>query len=119
MSYSNPTTATYRFPAASLISAATLGRLIGPKGKTGRVVDIAVLITTGVTVAASSVTVGTESDTDAYASLAVPVTSANAGLNGATLISGHLLPANTVVAVASGGGCTAGAADLLVTIDWF
>ncbi len=119
MSYSNPTTATYRFPAASLINAATLGRIMPPKGKQGRVVDVSVLVTTGVTVAASNVTVGTESDTDAYATLAVPVTSANAGLNGATLVTGHVLPADTVVAVASAGGCTAGAGDLLVVIDWY
>lgn len=119
MSYSTPTTATYRFPAVSLINSATLGRIMPPSGKKGRIVDITVLVTTGVTVAASTVKVGTEATVSAYATLTVPVTAANLGVNGATLVTGHELPADTVVAVATGGGCTAGAGDICVTIDWY
>ena len=125
MSYSDPITCTYRFPAVSVTSAAALGRLIGPKGKTGRIVDIGYVVTTGVTVAASSLTVGTEADGDAYATLAVPIASANAVGNGATLITSGttgekvLLPADSVVVVGSAGGATAGAVDAIVTIDWF
>lgn len=119
MSYSTPTTGTYRFPAQTLTTGATLGRIIGPKGKHGRVNAVGVVVTTGVTVAATTVTVGTEADVDAYASLTVPVTAANLGVNGPTLVSGHELPADTIVAVATGGGCTAGAGDILVIIDWY
>ena len=121
MSYSNAYTCTYRFPAATLSSAATVGRLIGPSGKSGRLVDIAVLVTTGVTVAACTVTAGTEADTDAYGSLTVPISAANSGTNGASdsAATTTVLPADTVVAIAAGGECTAGAGDILVTIDWY
>lgn len=118
MSYSNPTTCTYRFPAVSVTGAATLGRFIGPKGLTGRVVDVCYVVTTGVTVAASNLIVGTAADGDAYATLAVPVAAANAVGNGATLVTGHILPADTLVAVGSAGGATAGAVDAIVTVDW-
>ena len=119
MSYSNPPVCTYRFPAATLSSAATVGRLIGPAGMQGRLVDIATVVTTGVTVAACTVTAGTEADVDAYGSHTVPVSAANAGKNGVTLTSTVVLPANTVVAIAAGGECTAGAGDILVTINWY
>ena len=119
MSYSNPHTCTYRFPAATLSSAATVGRLIGPSGKSGRIVDMGVVVTTGVTVADCTVTAGTEADTDAYGSLTVPIGAANTAANGATLTSTTTLPADTVVAIAAGGECTAGAGDILVTIDWY
>lgn len=121
MSYSNPHTCTYRFPAATLSSAATVGRLIGPSGKSGRLVDVSVLVTTGVTVAACTVTAGTEADVDAYGSLAVPISSVNSGHNGVSTASATttVLPADTVIAVAAGGECTAGAGDILVVIDWY
>ncbi len=119
MSYSETNPHTYRFPAATISTAATVGRLIGPAGKSGRLIDVAFVVTTGVTVAAGTVTVGTEADVDAYGSLTVPISAANSGTNGVTLTSTVVLPANTVVAIAAGGECTAGAGDILVTIDWY
>lgn len=119
MSYDNPTVCTYRFPAVAVTAAATLGRLIGPAGKTGRIVDIGYVVTTGVTVAASNLIVGTAADTDAYATLAVPIAAANAVGNGATLGATEMLPADTLVVVGSAGGATAGAVDALVTIAWY
>lgn len=121
MSYSNPVTSTYRFPAATLSSAATLGRIIGPSGKSGRLRDMSVVITTATTVASTALTIGTEADTDAYGSLTIPVTSVNLGVSGVTDASAttEVLPADTIIAIATDGGCTAGAADILVTIDWY
>ena len=119
MSYSNPTTITYRFPAASVIAAATLGRFIGPNGMVGRLLDVAYVVTTGVTVAASNIIVGSAGDTDAYGTLAVPVAAANAVGNGVTHGVTEDLPADTVVLVGSAGGATAGAVDILVTVDWY
>lgn len=125
MSYSNPLTCTYRFPAISVVTDAILGRFIGPKGKTGRIVDVGYVVTTGVTVAASGLEVGTAAAPDAYATLAVPIAAANAVGNGATLVTSgttgekELIPADSLVVIGSPGGATAGAVDALVVIDWF
>lgn len=119
MSYDNPQTCTYRFPAVSVTAAATLGRIIGPAGKTGRVVDVGYVVTTGVTVAASNLIVGSDADTDAYATIAVPISAANATGNGATKGAIAEIPADTAVLLGSAGGSTAGAVDAIIVIDWF
>jgi hypothetical protein len=120
MSYSNPTTSTtYRFPATSVTAAATTNYIIGPKGKEGRLIDIGYVVTTGVTVAASSIVVGKSGTTNAYGTLAVPISAANSVGNGMTRGADLVLPADTAVFVGSGGGATAGATDILVTIDWY
>lgn len=118
MSYDNGTMSVYRFPAASVIAAATLGRIIGPRGKKGRLVEISYIVTTGVTVAASNVIVGLAGTLAAYGTRAVAVAAADTGNNGATLVADHSIPANTIVTVGSAGGATAGAVDILVTILW-
>lgn len=122
MSYSDRTNSVYRFAAATLSSAATIGRIIGPSGKTGRLVDICSVVTTGVTDASNTVTVGTAGDPDAYGTLTVIVSAANAVQNGATLVTtagANTLAADTLHVVNTGGECTAGAGDILVVIDWF
>lgn len=119
MSYSNPLTAVYRFPAATLSTAAVVGRIIGPKGKSGTIVGIGSVVTTGVTVEAASVTIGSATDADAYATASIPVSAANAVTNDFTPVSNHVIPADEVVNVSAGGESTAGAADLLVMINWY
>lgn len=119
MSYSNPDVANYRFPAATLTSAAVVGRILGPAGKSGRLVGISTIVTTGVTVAAASVELGVAADTDKYGSASVPVSSANAGVNTVTAGTEHVIPADTVLDVYTDGGATAGAADINVTIAWY
>ena len=119
MSYENPEVINYRFAAATISGAAVIGRFISPAGKKGRVVDIATIVTTGVTVAASTVQVGLTADPNAYATLTVPISAANAGANGAVAVDQHEIPADTVVDVYSGGECTAGACDINVTIAWY
>jgi len=119
MSYSNPTSATYRFPAAALATAAIIGRIVGPAGKSGRLVDVASVVTTGVTAAAVTVDVGTTGAVASAGTATIPVSAAAAVSNNAVLVSQHILAADTVVEVSTNGECTAGAADLLVTIDWY
>jgi hypothetical protein len=121
MAYDNPTTCTYHVEAATISAAATLLRLVGPKGKQGRLVDIGFVTTTATTSAASQLRVGTVADPDAYGILSVPVQAAAAVTNGATSYTtiSNLIPANTYVALASDGGSVAGAGTISLTIDWF
>jgi len=128
--YDNAETRVYRFPAAAIASAAVFGRFIGPAGKVGRVRGIEYVVTTSTTVAASNLSVGNNGAV-APAACQVPVASANAGgtwtaaqkaAAGAEVVAGTNdveLAANTVVECASDGGSTAGAADVIVTVDWF
>ena len=123
--YDNPDRRTYRFPAAALSSAAVVGRFIGPKGKVGHVRSMEHIVTTGVTTAAGSVTVDTNAGLTAPFTTSIPVSSANAGGSstkaqnavGAALAA--QLPADTVVEVQAGGEPAAGAADLIIEVDWF
>jgi len=114
---------TYRFPAATLSAAAVVGRFIGPAGKVGRIVNVFHVVTTDVTVAAAAVTVGANGATSPL-SHTVPVSAAGAAvaIPRATVrarASTAELPADTVIEVASDGGPTAGAADLVVTVNWY
>lgn len=119
MSYSNGNTMLYRFAAAALATAAIVGRIIGPAGKQGRLVDIGSVVTTGVTAAAVTVDVGLTADVDAFGTLSTPISSANAVANGMTRGDTNIIPADTVVEVSTNGECTAGAGDLLVGIEWY
>lgn len=119
MSYENPLTAVYRFPAASVVSAGVVGRIVGPKGRSGSVVGVGSVVTTGVTGAAASITVGSAADADAYATTSVPISAANAVKNDFTPVFNHVITPDEVVNVATGGGATAGAADLLVMVNWY
>ena len=118
MSYSNPISATYRFPAASTTAAAVVGRIAGPKGKTGRLVGAAYVITTGTTVTAPVVHIGSASDADAYGILTMAIGSANDVGNTLTMGAEPIVAADTVVNVSVATTSTAGAADLLISIDW-
>ena len=74
--YDKPIYMTYQLDAASLTSDADLLTVSGPYGKQGRVVAVTAVVTTGVTVAAAAVNVGSLTDDDDYAVLSVPVSSA-------------------------------------------
>tara|TARA_R110000851_G_scaffold121083_1_gene249584 strand:- start:526 stop:891 length:366 start_codon:yes stop_codon:yes gene_type:complete len=121
MSYDNPLTITYQVQAATVSTAATLIRGVGPKGLKGRLVDIGFVTTTATTDAATELRVGTVADPDKYGILSVPVQSAAAVTNGASkyTTTSNLIPADTYFALASDGASTAGAGTILVTIDWF
>lgn len=112
---------TYRFPAATLSAAATVGRIQGPAGKVGRVVGLEYVLTLGTTVAVTNVSVDTVAGLVAPVSVAIPVLAINLGgaAAAAELKAGDELPADTVANVDTDGGCTAGAGDLIVTVQWY
>lgn len=122
MSYSNGIQSSHTFAAASLVGAATvaLAGLVGPRGKSGRVSHISAHITTGVTVAASQIQVGTTADPDGYALLAVPVQAINTTVDGDAVAGalGNLIPADTPFAIGDAGGSTAGVVSYTVYIEW-
>ena len=121
ITYDTPFRMSYTIPAAAIDTAAVLLSVCGPAGLKGRVSNISGVVTTSTTVAASEIQVGTTADEDAYATCAVPVLTAPAVFN--TLVDltsdANLIPANSVVEIASDGGATAGDGDIVVTIDWF
>lgn len=112
---------TYRFPAATLSAAATVGRIQGPAGKVGRVVGMEYVLTLGTTGAVTNVSVDTVAGLVAPVSVAIPVLAINLGgaAAAAELKAGDELPADTVANVDTDGGCTAGAGDLIVTVQWY
>lgn len=128
--YGDADSRTYRFPAVTVSAAAVIGRIAGPAGKVGRVRGIEFLVTTGVTVAAALVSVGVNGAT-LPASISIPVTAVNlgggqtaaeikaAGAEEVVGVNDVELTADTTIEVASDGGSTAGAVDLIVKVDWF
>ena len=112
---------TYRFAAATVSAAAVIGRFIGPAGKVGRVIGFESIVTTGVTVAAAAIDIDTAAGLTGPFTTSIPASSAGAGLaaTAAELKAGAELPADTVVEISSDGGATAGAADLIVTVQWY
>ncbi len=130
--YGDADSRTYRFPAATLSAAAIVGRFQGPLGKVGRVRGIEFMTTTGITVAAALVTVGVNGAV-LPASISIPVTAVNLGGAQSAVeikaagaeedeaggVNDVELTADTTIEVASDGGPTAGAADLIVNVDWF
>ena len=121
MNYDEPLHITYQLTAASVTSNASLLKVSGPKGLVGRVASISTVVTTGVTVAASLVEVGTVADEDAYATASIPISSADAVANTVVdnVTDGNEIPADSVVRIGTDGGATAGAANIFVTIAWF
>lgn len=119
--YDNPLRESYTVHAAALSGgAAVLRTIYGPAGKVGRVVNVSHTVTTGVTVAAASVTVGPNGAASPVTHT-VPISSAAAGvaIPRADLVGQTELAADTAVEIATGGEATAGAADLVVTIEWY
>lgn len=122
---------TYGPITADLTGAANVdARIQGPAGKVGRVRGIEYHLSTGVTVAASSITVGANAAV-APASCAVPIAAINTGgamtaaelaAAGAAAVAGVNdveLPADTIIEIGNAGGSTAGVGEVYVTIDWF
>lgn len=111
----------YTFTSDFVGGAAVDGRIIGPAGKTGRVRSITTVLTTGVTVAASSVEVDTAAGVAVPAALTVPIAAVNSGHSAtkAAIEASSELPADTVVQVNNGGGSTAGVGETTVVIGWY
>jgi hypothetical protein len=129
--YDNAQNRTYTVLAASLIGgAAILQTMQGPAGKIGRVRGIEYLLTTGITVAASTITVGANgavapavcSAEVAAIATGGAMTAAELRLAGAKQVAGVNdveLAADTPFEIATGGEATAGAGNIVVSIDWF
>ena len=112
---------TYRFEAETLSAAAVLQRFQGPAGKRGRVVGFEYVVTTTTTTAAAAITVDTNAGLTGPFTGSVPVATAPAAgaATAAQLKAGAELPADTIIEVASDGGPGAGAADLILTVQWY
>ena len=119
--YDHPRQGVYRFAAATLSGAAIVGRIIGPKGKIGRLAGFQYVMTTATTDDVSVVTLDTVAGLTAPATVDVPIKAINLGgaATVAEIAAGDEFPADTIITIASNGGSTAGAADLLVAIDWY
>jgi hypothetical protein len=121
--YNQPKTGTYNRAAATISTAATLMTVTGPRGHKGRLVGIAATVTTNTTGDATLITVGNATTANKYGTLSVPIATAGAAAtyNNATItdIDANIIPADSAVVIATNGGCTAGAADVAVMIDWF
>jgi len=120
MSYDKDVQA-YTFPGVAIDTAAVFGRIAGPEGKTGRLVGISTVITTGTSVAASELRVGDASDPDKYGTAAIAVLSADAVSTAFTDLTSddNLITADTIVEMSSDGGATAGDGTVVIYINWF
>lgn len=118
MSYSENGLTAHRFSALTLSTAAVIGRIYGPAGAKGKVVGVSTIVTTAITAAATTVKIGTASDDDAFGTLTAPISSVNAGAN--VVVDGvdSDVAADTMILVTAGGESTAGAADVVVYIQW-
>jgi hypothetical protein len=119
MSYSENGLTAHNFSALTVSTAAEIARAYGPTGAKGRLVDIAFVETTDVTVADCTVQVGTAADPDAYGTLTVPFAgSVGDGVNGMVRGVTGEITADTEVLITAGGECTAGAGDIILYIQW-
>ena len=121
MAYDNGNTVVYRFPAITVSSAAVLGRIIGPKGKAGRLVSVSGVVTTALLGTTGQLEIGISGDSDKYGELSLPATLVNLGLNTDTITDTdtYQLPEDTIIDVSSTADLTSGAIDALVEIAWF
>ncbi len=111
----------YRFEALTVSSAAVIGRIQGPAGKIGRITGFEYVLTTGVTTAAAAITVDTNAGLTAPFATTMPVAAINTG-GAATLTQikdGDELPADTIVEISSDAAAGAGAADIILTVNWY
>jgi hypothetical protein len=115
--------ATYQFPGAVLSSAAVVGRILGPKGKTGHLLAWGVLCTTSLTGSAGQLNIGKAGEATAYATLTLPNTTAPARVDGLErptygAVSRTLIDPDTIVEIAATADPTAGAGTIFITIEW-
>jgi len=115
--------ATYQFPGAVLSSAAVVGRILGPKGKKGKLLAWGVLCTTDLTGTAGQLNIGNSGNATAFATLSLPNTTAPARVDGVETptygaVSRTLIDPDMVVEIAATAAPTAGAGTIFVTIEW-
>lgn len=120
-SYDRPIYATYESRAAALDTAGEVINVSGPDGYVGRVIDVSVNVTVEVTGDDSTLSVGSASDADAYATLAVPATAADGVINGATILTtdDNVIPDGGPVVVTCDGSATAGDGTVTLYVAWY
>jgi len=128
--YDNALRTQHDAAAAVLSAAATMLTIRGPVGKTGRVEDVMVVITTAVTVADAILDIGPSGTPEAQlANFAVPFTASaigdrvapptgGAGVTG-TLDAGADIAADVDTLFITDGAAGAGAGDLRVIVAWW
>jgi len=130
MSYDNGSTIPFRQTITTTTAAATLA-IRGPKGKTGRLVDVIATCSTthvvGATTAAQLL-IGNATTTNAYGTYVPPALTAGTGVStlgdlptGSVLVGGAVIPADTAVLLTTVANTGAGAAGVLnydILIDW-
>lgn len=114
---------TYRFAALALDSDAVIGRIVGPVGMRGKVTSMTAMATTTITTTPGTLTAGHSGDDDAYMTLTLPLTTAPARVDGVLSINysrGGYPQSNPdlIIEIAAGGEPAAGAADIVVTVEW-
>ena len=121
MDYFDAIEATYTFPGSTLSTAAELGHFVGPAGHVGRLVGITCAVTTEVTTAAETLSVGSASDADAYGTLTVAVGAADTVANDATILTtdDNVIPADEIVVLSTAGDSAAGAGTIAVHVEWY
>lgn len=122
MSYANGIQSSHTVIGMDLTGGANvdIADLVGPDEMDGRVSAISAFITTAITVAASTIDVGTTADPDGYAFLAAPVqvidtVIAAKAVDGAL---GNRIPAGTPFEIGNSGGSTAGIVNVTVFMEW-
>jgi len=119
MSYSNGITETIRLTGVALSAAGVKARLIGPEGAQGTVESIRAVVTTANN-ADQAINVGVAGDAAKHSTLTIPNgTAAGAGVNTSKDGLSPIITEDSVLEISAGGGGTAGAADVFVTINWF
>ncbi len=123
-SYDNPLRVTYQFLAAAIDAAAIFGRFQGPRGLKGRCVSIHYHVVNTTTDDVTEITLDTAAGLTALTLPICVIPIRTGALGGADTVADDLpgkadLPADTIIEVTSDGGCTAGDADVYVTVDWF
>lgn len=126
--YSNGLQVTYLFAAFAGISSAgqSSEKINGPAGRTGRLVSMHGVYTTGNTGAAGNVTLRNNvTTTELYGSVVAPVGAIETGFNGVVIddVSDNptdvgRIPEDAVLELDGDGGGTGGVADIWVTIEW-
>lgn len=119
MSYDQGIHATYRFPTAAVDTDGVIGRIVGPAGKKGRLLDVASIVINEVTIAPSAINIGNADNDARYGVHTQPIGAAGVTTNGITRGASEYVPADTDVVVSSDGGATAGDSDIVVHMVWF